>query len=74
MSEEPNIRIATVSDPSWSVVVFMQADGGADIVITSPDSPRKPTNIVTGPPPAGKAIIVIRHSDGTVDVVYGRKP
>jgi ABC-type nitrate/sulfonate/bicarbonate transport system substrate-binding protein len=65
-----DVRIATVADSSWEVVVFMLPTGGAQAVITSPDSPRKPTTITIDPPPKGKQIAVVRDPSGTVEIVY----
>lgn len=71
MSERaPDIRIATVTDPHWEVVVFTTADGGMEAIITSPDSPRKPTHLMIGPPPAGKRIVTTRLPDGSVEITY----
>lgn len=67
---EKDIRIATISDSRWMVVVFMQPNGGATAVITAPDSPRKPTTIIIDPPPKGRHIVTTRYADGTVDIVY----
>jgi hypothetical protein len=66
----PDIRIATISDPTFTVVVFMSPTGGAEAVITSPDSPRKPVTVTIDPPPKGTRIVTTRHPDGTVDIVY----
>jgi len=63
-------RIATVADPHCTVVVFMQATGGAEVIVTSPDAPRKPTTVIVNPPPKGRRIATVRYPDGCVEVVY----
>jgi hypothetical protein len=68
------IRIATISDPTFEVVVFSLPTGGAEAVITAPDSPRKPVNIVIDPPPKGKRIVTTRYPDGTVEITYKEVP
>jgi hypothetical protein len=71
MSEhKPAIRIVTVADPHWEVVVFTKPDGGAEAVITSPDSPKKPVHITIDPAPEGMRLVTMRHPDGTVEVFY----
>jgi hypothetical protein len=67
---KPDIRIATINDPNWTVVVFQGANGGADAIITSPDSPKKPMCLSIDPPPPGTRIVTTRYPDGTVELVY----
>jgi hypothetical protein len=76
MSEAPeqDIRIATIADPSFKVVVFASPTGGAEAVITHQDSPRKPVCITIDPPPKGKRIVTTRYSDGTVEIAYRSVP
>lgn len=66
----PDIRIATIADPHWEVVVFLLPTGGAEAIITSPDSPKKPVHLTIDPPPKGKRIVTVRASDGTVEIIY----
>lgn len=67
--------ILTVTDSSFEVVVFTdKAGGGATAVITTPDSPRKPTTHKIDPPPKGRQIVVIRDKFGTVQIVYRDVP
>jgi hypothetical protein len=68
--KSPDVRIATIADPTFQVVVFSSPTGGAEAIITSPDSPRKPVSITIDAPPKGHRIVTTRHPDGTVEIVY----
>ncbi len=65
-----DIRIATIADPTFEVVVFTLPSGGAEAVITSPDSPKKPITIPIAPAPKGSRIVTTRNTDGTVEITY----
>ena len=64
------VRVATITDPTWEIVVFMLPTGGAQAIVTSPDSPRKPTTIEIDPPPKGKRIVTTRYRNGIVEIMY----
>lgn len=67
---QPTILV-TVTDPAFEVVVFHMPTGGAEVVITSPIAPRKPTRILLDPPPKGRRIATICNPETrTVNVVY----
>jgi len=70
MSATPDIRIATIGDSAHEVVLFMERDGSAQAVITSPDAPRRPTIIEINAAPEGSRIVMTRFSDGRVEITY----
>lgn len=65
--ERPATRIISVTEPGYDVALFMNADGGAEAVITRPHE--KPTGVNIAPPGRGRRIVVERKN-GTFDVMY----
>ncbi len=63
-------RVLTVADPSHQVVVFMLGNGSAQVVITSPSTPDKPSTHEIPKPPKGQRIVVTRYPTGEVEVMY----
>lgn len=61
-------RIATVANPLCEVALFMEGDGGAELVVGSRHE--AVTRMKIAPPKKGRRITFTRNPDGTVEVEY----
>lgn len=60
--ERPAVRIITITNPGYDVVLFFDRDGGAEAVISGPDV-SLPTKVRIAPPESGRRIVVERNGD-----------
>lgn len=61
-------RLATVANPDFEVVMFMQPNGGAELVVSSLS--RVQSRFMIAPPPKGRRIVMRHNPDGSVEVEY----
>jgi hypothetical protein len=63
-------RVVTIADRDVQAVVFMRGDGSAEVVLTHPEKPGKPTKIEVPKPPEGMRIVLTRYPTGEMEVMY----
>lgn len=68
-ARRPATRIITVSNPGYEVVLFFNADGSAEALVTQPGQARAPISVRIAAPEPGRRIVVERKGD-EFEVLY----
>jgi hypothetical protein len=65
----PTTRIINVENPGYEVVLFFNADGGAEALVTQPGQSKPPIRVNIAAPAKGRCIVVERRGT-TFEVMY----